>query len=56
MVLTWFLSNLNVSSDILRAGQIITTGLCGRPTPIQPGDESIADLAESGHLKISTIS
>jgi 2-keto-4-pentenoate hydratase len=54
--LTWFFNNHNVASDILRAGQVITKGFCGRPTPIPPGDESIADLAESGYLKISITS
>ena len=48
--LCW-LANAQVDIGIsLRAGQFVTTGVTGAPTPIRAGDEIIADLGEFGQV------
>lgn len=53
LALTWIANNHSVQGDILRAGQVITTGVCGKPSPIQTGDEIVADFAELGQVRVA---
>lgn len=53
IALTWIVNNHTLQGDFLRAGQIITTGVCGQPSPIRAGDELMADFAEFGQIKVS---
>ena len=55
VALTWIANNHAIQGDILRAGQVITTGVCGKPNPIQVGDTLVADFSELGQVKISVV-
>jgi 2-keto-4-pentenoate hydratase len=47
--LAW-LANAGHITGGLAAGQIITTGVCGHPQPIKPGDEVTVDLGPLGEV------
>jgi len=46
--LTWLANQFAILDQGLRAGQIVTTGCTGQPTPIANGDLITADLGEFG--------
>lgn len=49
--LTWLANCQALGVDGLRVGDIITTGVCGAPTPIQAGDHLLVDLGEFGTVE-----
>ena len=46
--LAWVVNRLSSRGIAIEAGQFITTGVCGLPKPIRPGDEVTCDLGEFG--------
>ncbi|MDH3693450.1 MAG: fumarylacetoacetate hydrolase family protein [Gammaproteobacteria bacterium] len=48
IALTWLVNQLSSLDITLHAGEIVTTGVCGKPCPIQAGDRVIAQLAQVG--------
>ena len=48
--LTWIANNHAVMGEGLKAGQMITTGVSGKPVPIEPGDLLCADLGILGQV------
>ena len=51
--LTWLANCEAVKPDGLRAGQVVTTGVCGQPTPVQPGDRVLADFGPLGQVDVT---
>ena len=51
--LTWIANNHAMQGEGLRAGQVITTGVCGKPSPISAGDRVMADFAELGRVTVT---
>ena len=54
--LTWLANNHALQGASLRAGQYITTGVTGQPSPIQTGQRVTADLGALGQVTVSLIS
>lgn len=50
VALTWLANELNNFADGLRAGEIVTTGTCITPVPIEPGDRLRVDFGELGEI------
>ena len=48
VALTWLVNELSAIGVTLREGQIVTTGTCLTPLPIEPGDRVRADFGELG--------
>lgn len=48
IALTWLVNELRTYSDGISAGQLVTTGTCVVPVPIQRGDEIRVDFGEFG--------
>jgi 2-keto-4-pentenoate hydratase len=48
--LTWLVNELSGLGETLRAGQVITTGTCIVPLPIEPGDRVTADFGTLGRV------
>ncbi len=48
--LAWLANELSAHGIMLRAGQVVTTGTCLIPLPIEPGDEVIGDFGVLGHV------
>ena len=48
IALTWIANELSLAGDMLRAGQVITTGTCIVPADIAPGDLVVADFGIFG--------
>ena len=51
IALTWIANELSLAGDMLRAGQIITTGTCIAPAPVAAGDHVVADFGEFGRVE-----
>jgi 2-keto-4-pentenoate hydratase len=49
--LTWLVNELSDLGITLKAGQVVTTGTCVIPLPIEPGDRVIADFAVLGTVE-----
>lgn len=49
--LCWIANRHAVQGFHLRAGDFVTTGVCGTPWPIEPGDRIRADLGVFGHVE-----
>lgn len=49
--LTWLANRHALLGEGLRAGQVITTGVTGQPSPIAPGNRVVADLGEFGSVR-----
>jgi 2-keto-4-pentenoate hydratase len=49
--LTWLVNELSGLGLTLRAGQVVTTGTCIVPPPIEPGDRFTADFGELGRVE-----
>jgi 2-keto-4-pentenoate hydratase len=50
VALTWLVNELAGLGITLRAGQVVTTGTCLTPLPIEPGDEVMADFGTLGRV------
>jgi 2-keto-4-pentenoate hydratase len=53
MALTWLANELRQLGVTLRAGQIVTTGTCHPPLPIQSGDLFAADFGVLGKVSVA---
>ena len=51
--LTWLVNELSQLNITLRAGQVVTTGTCLVPLPIDPGDRVRCDFGELGAVEVS---
>ena len=52
IALTWLANELRQLGVTLRAGQIVTTGTCHPPLPIQSGDLFEADFGSIGRVSV----
>ncbi|WP_159006872.1 fumarylacetoacetate hydrolase family protein [Bradyrhizobium sp. S69] len=52
IALTWLANELSLLGVTLRAGQIVTTGTCHPPLPIQSGDVFAADFGVLGKVSV----
>lgn len=52
IALTWLANQHHDRGEGLRAGQIITTGVCGKPSPISSGDHVVADFGTFGQVEV----
>jgi 2-keto-4-pentenoate hydratase len=52
IALTWLANELSQLGVTLRAGQIVTTGTCHPPLPIQSGDVFEADFGSIGRVSV----
>jgi 2-keto-4-pentenoate hydratase len=52
LALTWLANELRQLGVTLRAGQIVTTGTCHPPLPIQSGDFCAADFGSLGKVSV----
>jgi 2-keto-4-pentenoate hydratase len=52
IALTWLANELRQLGVTLRAGQIVTTGTCHSPLPIQSGDVFVADFGSIGRVSV----
>jgi 2-keto-4-pentenoate hydratase len=50
--LLWLVNELSQLNVTLLAGQIVTTGTCIIPLPIEPGDHVVADFGEIGTVDV----
>lgn len=50
VALAWLANELSALHLTLRAGQVVTTGTCLTPLPIEPGDRFTADFGELGSV------
>ena len=41
---TWLVNRLSARGIVLRSGQFVTTGVCGKPMPVVAGDHVVAEL------------
>jgi 2-keto-4-pentenoate hydratase len=53
IALTWLANELRLLGVTLRAGQIVTTGTCHPPLPIQSGDVFSADFGVLGKVSVA---
>ena len=51
--LTWIANNHATQGAALRAGDIITTGVCGKPSAIDAGSRVVADLGPLGAAEVT---
>lgn len=51
--LTWLVNELSSLNIELAAGQIVTTGTCTVPLPIEPGDRVVADFGDFGIVSLT---
>ena len=52
IALAWLVNELSMHAITLRAGQVVTTGTCLIPLPIQPGDEVAVDFGVLGRVSV----
>jgi len=52
LALTWIANNHAFQGEGLRANQMITTGVCGTPCAIAPGDIVVADFGGLGRVEV----
>ena len=50
--LAWLANNHSVQGAALRAGDVVTTGVCGRPSRIAAGNRVVADLGALGTAEV----
>jgi 2-keto-4-pentenoate hydratase len=53
IALTWLANELRQFSITLRAGEVVTTGTCHAPLPIQSGDLFVADFGVIGRVSVA---
>jgi 2-keto-4-pentenoate hydratase len=51
--LAWLVNELSGLQLTLRAGEVVTTGTCLVPLPIEPGDRVLADFGKLGSVEVS---
>jgi 2-keto-4-pentenoate hydratase len=51
--LTWFLNECRRRGMALKSGEIVTTGVVGRPVPVNPGDYVRADFGVLGDVELA---
>ena len=51
VALAWLANELSALGITLHAGEVVTTGTCLTPLPIQPGDAFTADFGQLGRVK-----
>jgi len=51
IALTWLVNELAQFADGVRAGEVVTTGTCIPPIPVNPGDHVRMDFGEFGSLE-----
>ena len=51
--LTWIANAHRLRGQGLAPGDIVTTGVCGRPVPIAAGDEVVAEFGPFGQVSVS---
>ena len=52
VALTWLANSHRLRGCGLRAGDMVTTGVCGAPAPIAPGDHVRADFGVLGTVHV----
>ncbi|MGY2931283.1 2-keto-4-pentenoate hydratase [Bradyrhizobium sp. GM6.1] len=52
IALAWLANELRGLGIILRAGEVVTTGTCHPPLPIQAGDRFVADFGALGKVAV----
>jgi 2-keto-4-pentenoate hydratase len=52
IALTWLANELSSLGIALQAGEVVTTGTCVTPLPIEPGDQVIADFGPLGKVTV----
>jgi 2-keto-4-pentenoate hydratase len=52
IALTWLANELQTYGDGLRAGDVVTTGTCIAPVPVEPGDTFRADFGTLGTIEV----
>ncbi len=52
IALTWLANELREQGITLKAGQVVTTGTCHPPLPIEPGDRMEADFGVLGKVSV----
>lgn len=52
LALTWIANELSLADDMLREGQVITTGTCVIPVEIRSGDHVIAEFGRIGQVEV----
>ena len=50
VALAWLVNELSCLGITLQAGQVVTTGTCVIPLPIEPGDTLTADFGTLGNV------
>ena len=55
VALTWLVNELRQLGITLNAGEVVTTGTCHPPLPIQAGDRMEADFSAFGRVSISLV-
>ena len=53
--LAWLANELSSLGIELAAGQIVTTGTCTKPLPIEPGDQVVADFGDLGQVRLTIV-
>jgi len=51
--LCWLVNEVTALGYVLEAGEVVTTGTCLDPIPIQPGDAVSADFGAIGRIEVS---
>jgi len=51
--LTWLANAHTERGEGLLAGQVITTGVCGKPSPVDDGDRIVADFGVLGRAEVN---
>jgi 2-keto-4-pentenoate hydratase len=52
VALAWLVNELSGLGTTLKAGQVVTTGTCHPPLPIQSGDLFAADFGSLGKVSV----
>lgn len=55
IALTWFVNHYRERGRTLAAGSFVTTGVCGKPAPIEPGQHVEVDFGELGTLSVDLL-
>ena len=55
IALTWLVNELSRLHITLKAGEMVTTGTCIAPLPLQQGDEAVADFGVLGEVNLKFV-
>ena len=53
--LAWIANNHAAQGTALRAGNVVTTGVCGKPSAIEPGSRVVVDFGEIGIAEVTLV-